>query len=102
MTKKKPEAPADSDAKHKILARLRSAEGHLRSVTAMVESDGYCIDVLRQTSAVQAAISRIESLLLDRHLHHCVMTAIRGDDVRERERVLRELLDVFEADRSRR
>src|SRR5438105_4314518 len=102
MPRKKLAAPPDADAKHKILARLRSAEGHLRSVITMVESDAYCIDVLRQTSAIQAAVARIESLLLERHLHHCVSTAIRGEDVRQRERVLGEILDVFDAGRSAR
>jgi DNA-binding FrmR family transcriptional regulator len=63
----------------------------------MVEEDVYCIDVLRQTKAIHAALSKVESLLLDRHLHHCVTTAVRSKEPRERERVIAELLDVFEA-----
>jgi DNA-binding FrmR family transcriptional regulator len=63
----------------------------------MVEEDVYCIDVLRQTKAIHAALSKVESLLLDRHLHHCVTAAVRSEKPRERERVIAELLDVFEA-----
>lgn len=87
--------------KETLLARLRSVEGHLNGVVQMVEGDGYCIDVLRQTKAIHAALSKVESLLLDRHLHHCVTTAVRSEKPQERERVLAELLDVFEAKGSR-
>ena len=89
--------PTDAAAKEKVLARLRSIEGHVRGVTQMVSEDGYCIDVLQQTKAVHAALSKIETLLLDRHLQHCVTTAVRSEKPHERERVIAELLDVFEA-----
>jgi CsoR family transcriptional regulator, copper-sensing transcriptional repressor len=85
------------DVDDAILARLRSVEGHVRAVLQMVEDDGYCIDVLRQTKAIHAALSKVEGLLLDRHLHHCVTAAVRSDKPRERERVIAELLDIFEA-----
>ncbi len=90
-------AGTDPRAKNEILARLRSIEGHVRGVIRMVEADAYCIDVLKQTKAVQSALDRVNAMLLERHLHHCVTTAIRSDDPAERERVIAELLDVFEA-----
>lgn len=89
--------PNDPASKDKILARIRSVEGHLRGVLQMVEEDGYCIDVLHQTKAIHAALSKVESLLLDRHLHHCVATAVQSEKPQERERVIAELLDIFEA-----
>jgi len=89
--------PHDSVSKDKILTRLRSAEGHLRGVAQMVEEDGYCIDVLRQTKAVHAALSKVETLLLDRHLQHCVTRAVRSDNSKERARVIAELLDIYRA-----
>ncbi len=89
-------AGLDPRAKHDILARLRSAEGHLRGIIRMVEDDRYCVDVIKQTKAVQSAINRANALLLGRHLSHCVSAAIRSDNARERERVIAELLDVFE------
>lgn len=79
----------------KILRRLRSAEGHLGGVIRMVEKDQYCIDIIRQIQAVEAALSKISTQILESHLDSCVATAIRGDDAGERERVLREITEVF-------
>ncbi len=77
--------------------RLKTVEGHIRGIERMLEEDAYCIDVLRQIQAVQAALNKISALILDEHLHTCVISAIRSDDVEERERVLNEILDIFEA-----
>jgi hypothetical protein len=57
----------------------------------MVEEDAYCIDIVTQINAIQAALQKVSSTILDRHLHTCVTTAIRGDDPAERERVISEL-----------
>jgi DNA-binding FrmR family transcriptional regulator len=92
-------APVDLSAKDKMLARLRSVEGHVRSIIDMVQGDAYCIDVLQQTTAVRSAVAKVESILLERHLEHCVQRAARSGDGNEREQVLRELLEVFEAGR---
>lgn len=91
--------PASPDSDARIIARLRSVEGHVRGVARMVEEGAYCVDVVHQIDAVQKALRKVSTLLLDRHLHHCATAAIRGDDPAERERVLGELLDVFEAGR---
>ncbi|MGQ9459233.1 MAG: metal-sensitive transcriptional regulator [Anaerolineae bacterium] len=85
------------EAKERILKRLKSIEGHVRGVQKMVEEDQYCIDVLAQTFAIQRALDAVNALILERHLQTCVTTAIRGEDPRERERVIRELLEVFHA-----
>jgi DNA-binding FrmR family transcriptional regulator len=63
----------------------------------MVAEEAYCIDIVNQIQAVQAALNKINAGILDRHLHTCVTTAIRGDDVAERERVISEVLNVFNA-----
>ncbi len=80
-----------------IIRRLKTAEGHLRGIQRMLEDGAYCIDVIRQVQAVQAALSKVNTEILDRHLNSCLITAVRGDDPAERERVLRELTDVFGA-----
>jgi len=82
--------------KEEILARLRSIEGHVRGIARMVENDAYCIDVIQQTQAIKRALDKVNQLILNDHLNHCVITAIRGDDPLERERVLSELADLFE------
>jgi DNA-binding FrmR family transcriptional regulator len=78
------------------LKRLRNIEGHLRGVIRMLEEDAYCIDVIRQIQAVEAALDKVSAQILDTHLNSCVITAIRGDDPAERERVLHEISEVFE------
>jgi DNA-binding FrmR family transcriptional regulator len=82
-------------ADRRILARLRSAEGHLRGVQEMVEKDAYCMDVIRQTRAVQSALDRVNALLLERHLNHCVRRAVGSPRKQEQQKVLGELLDLF-------
>jgi DNA-binding FrmR family transcriptional regulator len=86
-----------SDTKQQLLSRLKTIEGHVRGVQRMVEADAYCIDILKQTQAIQRALDKFNSMILAEHLKGCVTTAIRGEDPRERERVVSELLQVFEA-----
>jgi DNA-binding FrmR family transcriptional regulator len=85
------------DHKDPIRNRLKTVEGHLRGIQRMVEEDAYCIDIMQQVRAVQQALHRINSIILENHLNTCVTTAIRSDQTEERERVLQELLQVFDA-----
>ena len=80
-----------------IINRLKSIEGHVRGLQRMVDEDAYCIDILNQNLAVQRALEKVNSLILERHLQTCVTTAIKGDDPVERERVIAEIMSVFEA-----
>jgi DNA-binding FrmR family transcriptional regulator len=80
-----------------ILNRLKSIEGHVRGVQRMVENGDYCIDIVNQIHAVQRALQKVNGMVLDRHLHTCVTTAIQGDDPKERERVIGEIMGVFDA-----
>jgi DNA-binding FrmR family transcriptional regulator len=61
--------------KDQLLTRLRRIEGQVRGVQGMVQDDRYCIDVLTQISAVQAALDKVALGLLDEHARHCVMGA---------------------------
>lgn len=63
----------------------------------MVEEGAYCIDIVHQIVAIQRALKKVSAMVLDDHLHSCVTDAMRGPDVEARERVLGELLEVFEA-----
>jgi len=80
-----------------IVRRLKSVEGHVRGIERMVSDDAYCVDVVNQIVAVQRALKKVSALVLDRHLHSCVTHAIRGSDDEAKDRILAELLDVFEA-----
>lgn len=80
-----------------VIRRLKSVEGHVRGVQRMVEAEQYCIDVIKQIDAIQAALAKVQQIILDNHLHTCVTTAIRGDDAERREAVIGEIMDVFTA-----
>jgi DNA-binding FrmR family transcriptional regulator len=61
--------------KDQLQKRLRRIEGQVRGIEGMVEEERYCIDVLTQISAVQAALDKVALGLLDDHARHCVMPA---------------------------
>jgi CsoR family transcriptional regulator, copper-sensing transcriptional repressor len=86
-----------ADQKQQLLNRLKTIEGHVRGVQRMVEEDSYCIDLIKQTRAIQRALDKINSIVLAEHLASCVATAVRSDSPQERERVIHELLQIFEA-----
>ena len=95
MSESKGETMSD-EATNNIINRLKSVEGHVRGIERMVENGEYCVDIVNQILAVQRALQKVNGMVLERHLHTCVTTAIRGDDPDERERVIGEILDVFE------
>jgi CsoR family transcriptional regulator, copper-sensing transcriptional repressor len=78
------------------LRRLKTVEGHLRGVIRMIEEDAYCIDVIRQIQAIDAALNKVSTQILENHLNSCVITAVQGNDKKERQRVLKEITEVFE------
>jgi DNA-binding FrmR family transcriptional regulator len=78
-----------------VVNRLKSVAGHVQGIVQMVEEDRYCIDVIKQIQATQAALARISQMILDDHLRTCLITAVRGDDAAERERALAEISEVF-------
>ena len=65
--------PAYATTKPQLLARLKRIEGQTRGVQKMVDEDRYCIDVLTQISAIQAALDKVALGLLDEHVRHCVI-----------------------------
>lgn len=67
-----------SATKDQLLGRLARVEGQVRGVTRMVEDDRYCLDVLTQISAAQAALDKIALGLLDDHTRHCVLAGEGG------------------------
>ena len=79
------------------MRRLKTVEGHIRGIQRMIDEQVYCIDIIRQIQAVQAALNQVTTIILEEHLNSCLITAVRGEDPAERERVLKEIADVFEA-----
>jgi DNA-binding FrmR family transcriptional regulator len=67
-----PSPPGYSTTQEQLLKRLARIEGQVRGVSKMVEDDRYCIDVLTQIGAIQAALDRVALGLLDGHTRNCI------------------------------
>ena len=78
--------------RQQALKRLSYLEGHLAGIRRMIEEDQYCIDILKQTYAVRRAIEKLETLLLDGHLHTCVVSGVQDG---RGEQVIDELLELY-------
>ena len=89
----------EAKTRDQVIRRLRSIQGHVKGIEKMVQEDQYCVDVMRQVIATQAAMAKLNELILQSHLNTCVIKAVRGDDPRAREQVLEEISDVFEMSR---
>src|SRR5437588_6417716 len=98
------ETPPQGDGRHEhvkadkkqILNRLATIEGHLRGIRKMVDADQYCVDILKQTYAVERALKAFESALLEGHLSSCVPSGFKeGRD----DEMIRELGELFELSR---
>src|SRR6187401_1179509 len=73
MTDELPTTRGYSATKDQLQKRLRRIEGQVRGVQGMIEDDRYCIDVLTQISAIQAALDKVALGLVDEHMRHCVV-----------------------------
>ena len=73
------QAPAYTGDKEALIKRLRRIEGQVRGVERMVEEERYCIDVLTQIGAIQAALDKVALGLIDEHTRHCVLEAEGGE-----------------------
>jgi DNA-binding FrmR family transcriptional regulator len=80
----------------KLLDRLHRIEGQVRGISKMVAEGRYCIDVLTQIWAVRAALSRVESAMLQEHLGHCIEGAITGGNPAEQRAKAAELIQLLD------
>ncbi len=85
----------DAETKKAVRARLRRIAGQVQAVERMVDADRYCIDLMHQLAAVQAAIGKVSEVLLHAHVQTCVTDAVRSGDERECKRKVEELVAVF-------
>jgi DNA-binding FrmR family transcriptional regulator len=75
-------------AKDDVLKRLRRVEGQVRGIAGMVEDERYCIDVLQQISAAQAALDKVALALVDDHTRHCVLGAAPENQEEKRQELM--------------
>jgi len=79
--------------KANALKRLKSARGHMDHVIKQIEQEKYCIDILQQSLAVQAALRAVDNIILKGHLEEHVSHAMHGTD---QQKSIQEIVDVFE------
>ena len=79
-------------ARNDVIARLRSIAGHLKAVERMIEEDKYCVDVMKQTMAIEKALERIDTVILEEHLATCVADSFRQG---RSDRTVKELAEIF-------
>jgi CsoR family transcriptional regulator, copper-sensing transcriptional repressor len=90
MTNAPPQTRGYTETKDQLRKRLRRIEGQVRGIQKMVDEDRYCIDVLQQMSAVQAAMDKVALGLLDDHVKHCM--AEGADDEKRRQEMTEEMM----------
>ena len=73
---------------------LKRIEGQVRGIQKMIEEGKYCVDILTQVQAVIGALARVEDSILQRHLQHCVSGAIRGKSPSERDKKIKEIMEI--------
>lgn len=71
-----------------LLKRLARIEGQVRGVSRMVEEERYCIDVLTQLGAIEAALDKVALALIDDHTRHCVLAAEGGEQTEKVEELV--------------
>ncbi len=77
--------------KKNALFRIRTAIGHLSGIEKMIESDAYCIDILKQITAVQSSISKIGEAISENHMSHCILSTIQEGQGEEK---IQELMET--------
>lgn len=88
---------ADHDPK--LINRLNRIEGQVRGISKMVADGRYCIDILTQLQAVRAALTKVETWILQDHLGKCIEGAITSGDASEQRAKVNELVKLLERSR---
>jgi DNA-binding FrmR family transcriptional regulator len=85
----------DEKTQEKALAALSRIEGQVRGIAKMVTARRYCIDILTQTGAAEAALHRVGETVLQKHMETCVMEAFRSGSKKESREKIQELMSVY-------
>jgi len=87
-----PIVPRTDDEKQAVINRLKRVEGQVRGIQRMVEEDRYCVDILVQISAINAALKKVGFTVTERHMKHCITHAVNDG---EGDLAIEELLEVL-------
>ncbi|HZJ86097.1 MAG TPA: metal-sensitive transcriptional regulator [Erysipelotrichaceae bacterium] len=89
----KPVVPRTDEEKQAVINRLKRIEGQVRGIERMVDEDRYCIDILVQIKAINAALNKVGNTITERHIKHCISSAVKNDDG---DKAIDELLKVIQ------
>src|SRR5699024_8672584 len=84
--------PRTEDEKQAVINRLKRIEGQVRGIQKMVEEDRYCVDILVQISAINAALNKVDFAVTERHTKHCVSHEVKEG---RGEEAIDELMDIM-------
>lgn len=87
-----PITPRTDSEKQAVINRLKRIEGQVRGIQKMVEEDRYCIDILVQISAINAALKKVGFTVAERHMKHCVSHAVKSGEGND---AIEELIEVM-------
>ena len=85
--------PRDKSIEHAILHRMKIARGHLDHVINMIEHGRYCIDIIQQSLAIQAALKKTDEIILKNHMKTCVAAEIKKGNADE---IIAEVMKIME------
>ena len=77
------------------LERLNKVEGQIRGVRRMIEERRYCIDIVTQIKAVEAALKQVQLGVMEKHIHHCVVESLRAKKPEHLEQKVEEIVQVM-------
>ena len=85
----------NEETKKLCVGRLSRIEGQVRGISRMVDQERYCIDIITQISAVQAALRKVEEELLKNHVSHCIEKAITSGNAEDQRKKVNELIEAL-------
>lgn len=84
------------DIKKRAIHRSKIIEGQFKGVQKMIENEGYCVDILTQSLAIQKSLASLNKLILENHLRTHVAEMMNSSDEREQAKAIDELLNLYE------
>ncbi len=83
-----------NNSREKILTNFKKAQSHLATITAMLEEEKYCIDIMQQNLAVLGLLKSAHQMLMENHLHSCFSHAMKTNNTKRQLAMVEEILKV--------
>jgi len=77
------------------IPRLNRIEGQIRGITRMIQEERYCVDILTQIRSASSALAKVQENIFKDHLEGCVRDSLVGDDPKDRQEKVNEILEIL-------